>query len=343
MQATIDREVTSDSGLKPLPVFISAEASERVLTWQDMITHLAAAYGVGHDHQAHPRRVVTRGTNGTWLRTLPAAPSHSRFMGAKLFGGGRKQAHYMIALFDQKTGALAGLLDANYITACRTGATSALAVDRLARRSPAILSLLGSGSEAKSHARAIAHVRPLSEIRVFSTNSDRCASFAAGLQQELRLPCRAAASAEAAVRGSDIVVAPARSHGEKPILFGSWLQPGMVVVSIGSTIAEQREIDTSVVDACDLIVCDTLEEVVEETGDMLAAVSAGCAFDHKLLSLSDLIMGRAQARVDGARLPMFKSVGAAVQDIAIAELALEKACAAGLAVPLPIEFSTKHF
>lgn len=323
------------------PVFISEAVTRQVLDWDEMIARLRLAYSVPHDHEAHPRRVVARG-RGNWLRTLPAAPSNSHFMGAKIFGAGRaRTVGYLIVLFDQQTGDIVAFLDANHITACRTGATSAVAVDRLAPTGSVVLGVLGSGAEAQSHVRAIAHVRPVSMLRVFSTTPERRSEFAMRMQRELGIPAYAMESAEATVREASIVVAAARSHGEKPILFGDWLRAGMLVVSIGSTVAEQREIDTSVVEACDLIVCDTIEEVVEETGDMLCAKAQGIAFEDKLVSLSELVAGRAEARVRGARLPMFKSVGAGVQDIAIAELALEKAIERGLAAELPVAFSRK--
>jgi alanine dehydrogenase len=148
-------------------------------------------------------------------------------------------------------------------------------------------------------------------------------------------------SAEQAVAGSDIVVAAARARNEEPILFGGWLETGMVAVSIGSTLPEQREIDTSVVAGCDLIVCDVVDEVAHETGDMLAAARDGIGFEGKLVSLNQLVSGQAAARAAAATLPLFKSVGSAIQDLAVAELAFEKAAAAGLATALPMTFVTK--
>ena len=202
--------------------------------------------------------------------------------------------------------------------------------------------MLGSGSEANSHVRALAQVRPISALRVFSPTAQNREAFAARMQQELGIPSTAVASAEAAVSEAEIVVACARSRDETPILYGRWLRPGMVVVSIGSTLPEQREIDASVVDACDLIVCDMVDEVVEETGDMIAAKAAGVAFDHKLASLNELMTGRIDDRVKAARLPMFKSVGSGLQDIVTAELAFERAIERGLATALPIEFQIRR-
>jgi ornithine cyclodeaminase/alanine dehydrogenase-like protein (mu-crystallin family) len=120
------------------------------------------------------------------------------------------------------------------------------------------------------------------------------------------------------------------------------LCPGMVVVSIGSTAPEQREIDPRTVEACDLIVADQVDEVMEETGDFIAARAAGVRFEHKVASLNDLVMGKLGERVASARLPMYKSVGAALQDIAVAEIAVRRARERGLAVPLPIELDIKH-
>lgn len=335
-------ETPSTCAALQYPCFVSREVTQQVLEWGEMIAHLREAYSAPHTHAAHPRRVVTRGDR-CWMRTLAAAPSTSRFMGAKLFGAGRsREVRYLIVLFDQETGTVAGLVDANYVTACRTGATSAVAVDQLAPHGAAVLAVLGSGAEAASHTRAISHVRKLSSVRVFSTTAERREAFATRMQAELGIPCIATKSAEAAVKESNIVVAAARSHGEKPILFGGWLNPGMLVVSIGSTVQEQREIDVSVVEACDLIVCDAIDEVIEETGDMIAAKDAGIRFEHKMLSLSELITDGKSDRIAKANLRMFKSVGAAVQDISIAELAFNKAVARGLATELPMSLSRKE-
>jgi ornithine cyclodeaminase/alanine dehydrogenase len=114
------------------------------------------------------------------------------------------------------------------------------------------------------------------------------------------------------------------------------------VVSIGSTIPQQREIDASVVERSDLIICDSLEEVLTETGDMMAAQAAGMSFHDKSFSLNDLVSGACDERVSTAGIRMFKSVGGGLQDIVVAELLVRKALEAGLATPLPIQFESKR-
>ena len=329
-------------GDRATPMFVSAEASQRVLVFADVIAALRSAYSVPHGPFVSPPRVVAR-SDGTWLRALAASPPHSRYMGAKVFGFGRtKSVSYLIALFEQETGALAALVDANLITAYRTAATSAVAVDRMAPAGPVTLGVLGSGLEAQMHVRAIASTRPIGALRVYSPTPANRKAFAATFSRELGIECLAVEGPDAAVSGATIVVAAARSHGEKPILQGRWLREGMLVVSIGSTLPEQREIAEDVIAFCDLIVCDVCEEVSHETGDMLAARAAGIAFEHKIVSLNDLLTGAAANRLTAARRPMFKSIGAALQDIVVAELVVKKAAESGLAQPTSLGFLMKE-
>jgi len=191
------------------------------------------------------------------------------------------------------------------------------------------------------HTRAFAAVRELSEVVVFSPTPERRAAFAEAVTRDLGVPARGVSSAQEAVEGAGLVLAAARSKGEEPILFGDWIHPDATVVSIGSTVPEQREIDVSVVARSEIIVCDMLEEVLEETGDMIAAHKAGLAFRDKAFSLTDLMTGALEARLANTKARMFKSVGGGLQDIVVAELILTKALEAGLATPLPIQFDTK--
>ena len=334
--------VNANAAAAPHPVFVSSDACKAVLRWDEMVDRLRQAYSVPLSDKVSPPRTVARGERN-WIRALAAAPPSSRYMGAKVFGMSRaRNVGYMITLMDQQSGGFVGLLDAYYVTSFRTGATSAVAVDRLATPGPKTVAVLGSGSEANSHTLALREVRPISALRVFSPTAQNREAFAGRMQREHGIPGVAVASAEEAVKGADIVVACARSRDETPILYGQWLKHGTVVVSIGSTLPEQREIDTSVVDACDLIVCDMPDEVVEETGDMIAAKAAGVAFEHKIASLNDLMLGKLADKVRSARVPMFKSIGAGLQDIVIAELAFERAIERGLATPLPIEFQIRR-
>ncbi|WP_157384488.1 ornithine cyclodeaminase family protein [Nitratireductor soli] len=324
------------------PVFLSAETVMSVLDWPQVIARMRAIYTVPQGADVSPPRVVARG-EAVALRALVAAPADHKFMGAKIFGRGRNRGmEYVLVLIDQENGRIAALVDANPITAFRTAATSAVAVDRLVKtRAPLVVGVLGSGTEARSHIAAIAAVRALKEIRVYSPTRENREAFAAEIGAQLGVSCMAVESGREAIVDADLAIAASRSHDEQPILLGEWLKPGMMVVSVGSTLPEQREADTAAIAACDLIVCDVVDEVRDESGDMIAARRDGVAVDGKLLSLNDLLRGTADIDVDAIRLPMFKSVGAAIQDIAAAELAYDLAVARGLAGEMPIAFQGK--
>lgn len=326
------------------PVFVSADAVRSVFQWEDAILALQSAYGRKLEAGANPPRTIAQ-SDRAWMRALPAAPPGGRYYGAKLMGMAMASAtpgvEYVIVLFDKETSRIAAFLDANLLTGFRTAATSAAALDRLAPKTPGRLAVIGSGLEASMHTRAFGSIRSLTEVTVFSPTPERRAAFADAVTRDLDVPARAVSTAQEAVEGADLVLAAARSHGELPILFGDWLKPGATVVSVGSTIPQQREIDVSVAARADLIVCDTLEEVLEETGDMLAAAAAGIDVHAKSYSLNALMSGEIEEQKAAARIPMFKSVGGGIQDIVVAEMILTKALEAGLAQPLPISFETK--
>jgi ornithine cyclodeaminase/alanine dehydrogenase len=192
------------------------------------------------------------------------------------------------------------------------------------------------------HVRAFAAVRPVESIAVFSPTPARREAFAAAAVADLGIQAEPAPDPEAAVAGAGVVLAAARSYGEEPVLIGDWLAQGTTVVSIGSTVPDQREIDVSVVAACDLIVCDDVDEVAEQTGDMLEAARAGIDFRDRTFSLHQLLAGELDGRIGAAKRPLYKSIGGGLQDVVVAEVLLRKALAAGLATPLSIEFEKKR-
>ena len=148
------------------PVFISDEVASTLLTWPDMIDAIRRTYSVAHSPAVSPPRSMAR-IPGVWMRTLTGLDPAGRFMGVKQFGLSRqKRLNYLISLFDQENGDIVALLDGHRITALRTAATSAAAVDYMAPRGASRLGMVGSGTEAWSHARAIHAVRPLEDGHV---------------------------------------------------------------------------------------------------------------------------------------------------------------------------------
>jgi ornithine cyclodeaminase/alanine dehydrogenase len=316
--------------------FISDEHVRRTLRWPEVIEALRAAYlGLSDPASAPPRTVARRGRK--WLRAMAAIPAGNRLMGAKLIARGPERgASHLIALWDQETAELVCLLDGKSITAMRTAGTSAVAVSALvARRDVRKMAVLGSGSEARAHVAAIASVMPLARIDVYSPTAANRQRFAAEYGDKLGIVCHAADDAESAVRGADLVVAAARSRDETPVLHGAWLDPGATVVSVGSTLPDQHEVDAATISRAKLVVSDVPEEVALETGDMIAARECGVAFQHKLVGLAALLQGTSTVSRDGG-IALFKSVGAGLQDIAVASVCCREALKRGSYAELPM-------
>jgi alanine dehydrogenase len=229
----------------------------------------------------------------------------------------------VIVAFDPETGEPLALLDGTAITAVRTGAAAALSVRLLAPEDASTLAILGSGVQARSHARAIARVRRLQTIRVASREPEAVEALVGELRDELGVDVEAAGSYEEAVRGADLVAAT--THSPQPVVEREWLEPGAHVTSVGVN-PHGREVDG-------LVVRDALV-VVESRAAALAPFPAGSndllwpirdgliGEDHIHAELGELVLGTRPGRTHPRQITLYKSVGVAVQDAAAASLVL---------------------
>jgi ornithine cyclodeaminase/alanine dehydrogenase len=320
---------------RPL-LYLSQADTSALLTWPEVISCLAEAYARDDDARAAPPKVVAR-RDGMWLRALTAISAEGGLMGAKIIAKGRpRPADHLTALWDPETAELVCLIEAKTVTAMRTAGTSAVAIDRMARSGALSVAVLGSGREAATHVSATASVREIAALSVYSPTHQNRQAFARRFSTELGIDCQAVDDPRAAVDGADLVLAAARSHDETPILQGAWLSPGMLVVSIGSTVPEQREVDPEVVRRAAAIVADVPGEVANETGDLIAARTAGVDFDGKIVALADVVRRRREVRQEPDIVVMFKSVGSGLQDIAVSGMCYARALAAGIGTVLPV-------
>lgn len=307
-----------------MTIFLTDADVRSVFDWRLAIAALRHAYSLDIDEVRYPPRTMARG-QGTWLRTLSGVAPDSGLMGAKLIAvSSTTHASYLIPLFDQETSALVALLDGHSVTGFRTAATSALAADLLAPAGTLAIAVIGSGFEAKNHVRAIAAIRDFKSVQVYSPRAESRTQFTRELS-DLACPVTAAESPQAALVGADLVICAARARDEAPTLRGQWLSAGMTVVSIGSTLPEQREVDPDVLAKANFLVADMVNEVLEDTGDLVAARDAGVDAEAKTYSLGDLVTGRRAGRTASDEVALYKSVGSAVQDLAVATMCLRRA------------------
>jgi ornithine cyclodeaminase/alanine dehydrogenase len=257
-------------------------------------------------------------TASGFFRVMPAVMNDSGLMGYKVFHGSmRGGVRYLIAVYAQEGERLLALMDAHYLTAARTGATTGVATKVLATPGAKTVAVIGSGLEARTNLQAVCAVRAVECVTVFSPNPEHRARFAARMSAELGVEVRAVESPAHCVRGADIVVVATNSFGRPdPIAYrGAWMEPGVLVDAIGSTSPFLREIDADTFQRAESIVVDSKVQVEEESGDVKAALSADKYDRAKVVELKDVLAGKAQGRTSAQQMVLFKSVGTAVQDV----------------------------
>jgi len=228
-----------------------------------------------------------------------------------------------IMLFSADTGQMIALMDGAYITAIRTACASALATRVLANPGAATLGLLGAGVQARAHLQAIARVRPLRQIKIFSPSGVSAAAVKRDLEKALQVAIEIAPNAEAVVRGSDLLVTVTTAR--EPIVRAEWLEPGVHINAVGSHRPDLREIDGATLARAKVVV-DSREAIMAECGDILLALkerSVGADVIHG--EIGEVLAGSKAGRRSADEITLYKSVGIAVQDVATANLVYHKA------------------
>jgi len=233
-----------------------------------------------------------------------------------------------IVLLDHATGALAAVMDGRYITEARTAAVSAVSVKHLARPDATVLGILGTGVQARSHLEAIRHVRPLTDVRVWSPTDGHRERFVAEMRAATGLAVRGAASAADATQGADVIVIASSSR--TPVIADADVAPGTHIAAVGACRPDQREMPTALVRRARMFV-DSRAAARVEAGDILIPIGEGAITEaHIAGELGELITERATGRTEAKQVTIFKSLGLAVEDMVAAHLALTRARAAGL-------------
>lgn len=214
-----------------------------------------------------------------------------------------------LMLHDPTTGELLALMDAEALTAIRTGAASALATNLLAPAGPHMLGIIGAGEQAAAQAEGMFAVRPISQVLVHSRTPARAKVLAEQLQARYGVPCTVANTAEEVARGCRLICCATNSAS--PILRGEWLQPGTHINAIGAFRADMAELDEDVVRRS-RVMADHLEAAQSGAGDLIQAAAAGMLNWAEVRELGDVLETGFTRQPDD--ITLFKSVGTAVQD-----------------------------
>jgi ornithine cyclodeaminase/alanine dehydrogenase-like protein (mu-crystallin family) len=245
--------------------FLDEAAISRVLRMEDLIPAMELAlidFSAGRVVQP-VRSIINVPQHNARMGIMPAV--YGDIMGAKLVSvypdnaaRGLPTHLALIVIFRSDTGETLAVMDGRLITELRTAAVSAAATKLLSSPDARTLAVLGSGVQARAHARALALVRKFDEVRVWSQDPLHAKAFADEIGAT-------ATSAEDAVRGADVVATCTNSP--EPVLHGAWLKPGVMVNAVGAVGATRRELDDTAMRGA--VVVDSREAAMQESGDVL--------------------------------------------------------------------------
>jgi ornithine cyclodeaminase/alanine dehydrogenase-like protein (mu-crystallin family) len=241
----------------------------------------------------------------------------------------------LAVLTDTETGAPLAAIEAGSVTALRTGAASGLATDLLARKDAATLAIIGAGVQGRTQLDAICAVRPITSVRVYDRDPVRVAAFIADMAPRVSARLEAAATADEAVDGADVIAAATTS--KTPVFSGARLAPGAHVNGVGSSTLDAQEIGPDAVCRMDRIVVDSREAAMAEAGDLVVPMREGrLPADTVFAEIGEIAAGSKPGRERPDELTLFKAVGIAVLDLFAAKLVYEQALTkgSGLAVTL---------
>ena len=308
--------LTEDDVRRLLPMDIALEAVEQGLR------------KMGLDEASNIPRARAQ-TDHAVLHTLSAAVKALGVMGVKVYATSRKApAQFHFLLYDGKTGVLLAIMQADHLGQMRTGAASGVATKYMARSDATEVGLFGSGKQARTQLLAICKVRKVRRVMIFSPNEERRRRFAAEMSAECQTEVIPIDRPELAAEDKDIIITATTSRD--PVLNGNWIPQGAHINAVGSNFLGKAELDTVAIRRCNTVVVDSKDQARIEAGDFQQALEEGALHWQDVRELGQVVVGRHVARKQPQDITLFKSLGIAVEDVAVAARVHAAAVAAGV-------------
>ncbi len=288
---------------------------------RDAIERLRAVftdYAAGKAQNQPRRRLVL--PTGAILHQL--AGGWGGYFGAKIYSTHVKHgAYFTVLLYDAETAHPLAEMEANWLGQIRTGAVSGLAADRLLPAGEAVeVGCIGTGFQARSQVEAVAAVRPVSRLSVYSRSADKRANFAAEMRDVLGAGTRVELAESSASVGKGCRVLITATWAKDPVIDAEAVEQGTLVLAMGSNQPTRRELPAELVKGNPVVVEDT-EACRIEAGDLLLAFDEGDW--ARVTELKTLVAG--QTQIEPGRTVVFKSVGLGLEDIGVGSLVYERA------------------
>jgi ornithine cyclodeaminase len=264
---------------------------------------------------------------------MPAYLSASDALGAKIvsvYPGnpalGLPLIHAVVIVVDAATGSPTAVMDGTYLTALRTGAASGVATDLLARQDARVAAIFGAGAQARTQLEAVCTVRVIEKVWVYDVVPGMAETFVQYMRQRghpIPGDISVAGSPAQAVREADVVCTATTSSA--PVFDDADLRPGVHVNGIGSYTPEMQEIPPQTVARAKVVVDSRLASLAE-AGDLIRPMQQGLITADSIHGeIGEVAGGKIPGRQSHNEVTFFKSVGVAVQDVAVAKLILQRA------------------
>lgn len=326
-----------------MAIYLSHEDVRNVIRMEDIFQAVEQAfrdYGLELATNLYRQRLrVPRGVYRVMSGAVPSLGGMGSKVGLHGFDvpAGVNKSHDLSVLYSSETGEVQAVILSNLITDYRTGAISAVSVKYLARPDAGVVGILGTGRQARTQLPAVALVRSIEKVLVYSPTAEHRQVFADEMSKELGIEVVAKESAREVVEAAEILVIATNSSD--PVLNGEWLQEGAHVVSIKSShkvdigLGQLRlgDVDHRTVARSNVVAVDSLEQAqVQESPDLEIPMSEG-----RVLELGALVSGRAQGRIGPGQITLCKAYGMGMTDVAAAAKVYQLAKARGLGLKLP--------
>jgi ornithine cyclodeaminase/alanine dehydrogenase-like protein (mu-crystallin family) len=296
-------------------LYLTESDVNRLLTIDSVLPIVERAFLELANHQADnvPRRRARAGS--TVLHNMSAAAEYLGVVGLKAYTTTKQGARFYVSLFDAASGELLAMLEADRLGQLRTGAVTGVALKYLAPNATS-LGLIGTGYQAETQLAAAAAVLPLQTVRVFGRDPERRQEFARKMSAQHGLAVTPMASAAATVDGLPVVITATSSS--KPVLDVNDLASGTLVCATGSNWPQKAELDVATVRRAELVVCDSVAACELEAGDFREALAQQVFSWDRAVELGDIVAGKMANLNQPRELTIFKSVGLAIEDVAVA-------------------------
>lgn len=325
---------------------LSGDDVRRAITMAEAIQAVKEAYVQLSAGQAIvPLRtpVPVEGRGGVTL-FMPAYLAKSDAMGAKIvsvFPGNLAQGlptiHAMVIVVNAETGQPNAIMDGTYLTALRTGAASGVATDLLARPDARVVAIMGAGAQGRTQLEAVCAVRPIEKVWVLDANPETAAIYVEDMRRRGRPIPEAfsiATSSSEALRDADVICTATTST--RPVFADAELKPGAHINGIGAYTPEMQEVPAETV-ARSRVVVDSRSATLAEAGDLIIPIQQGMmAADDIHGEIGEVAAGLIPGRQSAEEITFFKSVGVAVQDVAVAGAILRRAAELGLGIEVEL-------